>query len=326
MCDKHAPGGDQTMRPLTKRIVHRSADALPRAAVDELFRQWMGQQHVALCLHRVHQGPRRPGEFSPVLSISADELDTLIERALLTRPEARDRWLTVSFDDGYEDAARYVRVRARRYPQVDWLFFVCPEKVEKQAGFRWDLLENAGPDQQDAVMTAPVDLSGENERPELRALPRRPEFRLADLELCRELARLPNVRLGNHTNVHQNPLRMTDEQAAEEYGRAHRDYVRLFGPQEHFAFPFGTPENEFSGRHVAMLRRLSDGELWSTEGRPFSPEERGPGAVIPRFPVDGRRTAHQVLFWMAVSAMNHQVRGTPYSYPKPPRPLSAVAA
>jgi hypothetical protein len=65
-----------------------------------------------------------------------------------------------------------------------------------------------------------------------------------------------------------------------------------------------------------MLRRLSDCVQWSTEGRPFAPEERGPGAVLPRFPVDGRRSAHELLFWMAVSATKHRLRGSPHSYPR----------
>lgn len=303
------------MRPTFDEMVHRLAALLPEALVDELFRRWVGPLHVALCLHRVNRGPRRPGERFPEMSIPTGELDVFLDRVLATRPQASRPWLTVTFDDGYEDAARYVRARARRFPQVEWLVFLCPEKLEKLAGFRWDLIEvEAGPEE---AIDAPLDLDRENERPELKALTRQEAFKLAGVEDCRALAGLPQVMLGNHTNAHHNPVLMAAEQAAEEYARSHRDFERLFGSYAHFAFPFGAPEEHFRAEHVAMLRRLGRFLLWSTEARPYAPEERVPGAVLPRFPVDGRRSAQELMLWVAARALRYRLRGSRFAYPLP---------
>jgi hypothetical protein len=315
------------MKPSFDEMVEKSASVMPEAAVDELFRLWVGPLHVALCLHRVNFGPRRPNERFAELSIDAGQLDVFIERALSTRLHASDKWLVVSFDDGYEDAARYVRTRHRRFPQVEWLFFVCPEKLEKQAGFRWDWQEAAlarGESITREGLVGPVDLATENDRPELQAVAREEAWKLVSVEACREVGKLPGVALGNHTNVHCNPLTMTLEQAREEYSRAHRDFERLFGPYAHFAFPFGSPEVEFSQPQVDMVRGLAGRSLiWSTEARPYAPEERQPGAVLPRFPVDGRKDANTLLLWVAARSLRFRLRGSRFRYPLTASPVAA---
>jgi peptidoglycan/xylan/chitin deacetylase (PgdA/CDA1 family) len=310
------------MRPSLDEVVKRAAAVLPEEAVDELFRRGVAGLNVALCLHRVLHGPRRPGETLAELSIPAGELDVFVERALSARPGGSEPWLTLSFDDGYEDAARYVQSRVRRFAQVEWLFFVCPEKAEKQAGFRWDLPE-VGLKPLEQAMEEPVDLVRENEREDLRELARQERFRLSTVEECRRLGQLPGVQLGNHTNVHHNPLRLSAEQARAEYGRAHADFERLWGRYGHFAFPFGSPEREFRAEHVEMVRRLGRLVLWSTEARPYASAERRPGAVLPRFPVNGNWSAHELLLWVAVRSLRYRVRGSRYAYPEP---LSAPAA
>lgn len=303
-------------------MVKRAAAVLPEEAVDELFRRAVRGLNVALCLHRVLHGPRRVGERLTELSIPAGELDVFVERALSARPAGAQPWLTLSFDDGYEDAARYVQSRVRRFAQVEWLFFVCPEKAEKQAGFRWDLAE-AGLKPLEQAMEEPVDLERENEREDLRGLAQEERFRLSTVEECRRLGRLPGVQLGNHTNVHHNPLRLSAAQARAEYRRAHGDFERLLGRYGHFAFPFGSPELEFRAEHVALVRELGPFVLWSTEARPYAPEERRPGAVLPRFPVDGGWSAQELLLWVAVRSLRYRVQGSRYAYPVP---LSARAA
>lgn len=76
----------------------------------------------------------------------------------------------------------------------------------------------------------------------------------------------------------------------------------MFGVQNHFAFPFGTPEFEFNARHVEALRRSHDWVIWSTERRPYAAAERRPGAVLPRMPVNCRWTYKQIALWIALLA------------------------
>ena len=238
-----------------------------------LLRASLGDLHVGLCLHRVADGVA--GDW---LTVPTAELDALIELLRSSRPGGERPWLTVGFDDGYDDAAQYVRTRAPRYPDVEWLLFVCPEKTEKRLPFHWDKTADGAP--------------------------------LATVDTLRAVAKLPNVALGNHTNSHRRQTLLSQEDAAREYASSSADFERLFGPQRHFAFPFGTPDREFELRHVTALRELEPQRIiWSTESRPFEASERGPGAVLPRFPIDGEWSHRQTALWICASALRYRMLG-----------------
>jgi hypothetical protein len=306
------------MKALLRSAAIAASNVLSESQLRTFARSALEGASLSLCLHRVAQ-TRRPGEWDPSLTIAPDELDALIEFLLSTRPRTRS-WLTVAFDDGYEDAAQYILSRVDRFPTVEWLYFVCPEKTERQVGFRWDLFEQkkkAGvPADFDAVMFGDLDVEAENRRADLKGLCTLPEYRLADVELCRELHLRPRVSLGNHTNGHFCQSLLTTTQALEEYRRSLADFARLFGPQSHLAFPFGTPRESFEQRHVSALRALGSITLWSTEQRPYLPRERRPGAVLPRYPIDGTRTWRQSAFIVAVFAAKWKLRGTEFTWPE----------
>jgi hypothetical protein len=254
------------------------------AAADErvllgCLRDHLAGRSAALCFHRI-------GEPRGKLRMPAEEIDRLIQFVL-----AAAGGLTVSFDDGYRESAEYVLQRAPEFPQVEWLYFVCPEKLELRAGYRWDVPGSA--------QDAPVDLAGENRREDLRAAGRD----LAGIEEVLRVQRLPNASLGNHTNVHFRPALMREDQFAEECARSKRHFERLFGPQRHFAFPFGVPGVDFGPEHMDELRALGDFLVWSTEPRPFQPRERRPGTPLPRFAVDGSRTWKETAAHIALHAV-----------------------
>jgi hypothetical protein len=307
------------MKQLLGSQLIRAICAADEQSLARLVRASLGDRRVALCFHRVAER-RREGELFPNLTMPPAEIDRLI-CFLLEAVGRSDRWLTVSFDDGYLDSAEYILSRAPRFPEVEWLFFVCPEKTERQVGFRWDLAETRrraepGVDE-DWIMFAPVDLSSENLRSELVRLAGEPGFRLADVELCRRIQRLPNGALGNHSNVHQRPALLALEQYRAEYEGSMRDFHRLFGPPAHFAFPFGTPEHDFFVEHVHAVRRLGPCVIWSTEPRPVHARERLQGAVLPRFAVDGRRTWDQTVAQISIRALRTRLWGHAGRYPTP---------
>lgn len=140
--------------------------------------------------------------------------------------------------------------------------------------------------------------------------PRKTELRaeadLAELDLCRAIQRLPNAALGNHTNRHERP---TLGRSADDFAESKRDFERLFGPQLHFAIPFGVPGVDFTRRHVEELRALGDFLIWSTEPRPFHARERRSGAVLPRFAVDGTRTWKETAVHIALHALRSRIAG-----------------
>ncbi len=293
---------------------------LPSLALKPLLGESLRGLGVSLCLHRMADVDR-PTDWQPGLNMPPAELDTLIELLLATRPGEASGWLTISFDDGYDDAARYIASRAPRFRDVEFMFFICPEKLENRSGFRWDAAEESmksGTPRAAAMMLvdAPVNVTTENARAELKVLAEAPDYRLASLEAVRELARLPNVRLGNHTNLHLSATHVPTEQVREDYRRSTETFARLFGTQRDFAFPYGTPKYHFDQRHVDMLRALGNFTIWSTEARPYLLRERRPSAVLPRFPVNGRQSAHEIAGWLAVRSLNFRARGTKHVFSK----------
>lgn len=294
-----------------------AGERLPTPALRALVGRAFAGLHAALCLHRV--GPTRPTDWQPGLCMPEDELGALLELLLVSRPGATDSWLTVAFDDGYRDAAAWLEANAPRFPTVEFLFFVNPEKAERRAGFRWDLVEErlkAGeaPDAARALADAPCDLEAENQRPELRALAEHPDYALCTVEELRALPR-HNLALGNHTNLHLSSVHAPDALVREDFRRSCADFERLFGPLRHFAFPYGTPRWHIDARHVRWLRELGGQfPIWTTEPRPYRPAERQPGAALPRLPVDGTKPAAALAGWMAAHALDFRARGAKVDY------------
>lgn len=290
------------------QIAEKLGRLLPEGAVRRLVGQALGGRSLALCMHRV-LAERRASDWQPQLTIEPEKLDALIELLLASRTASAKPWLSVTFDDGYADAARYVESRAQRFPTVEWIFFVCPAKTEQAVGFRWDLGERkalANPESNpETTVLSTLDLPSENQRPELRETAQHPDYVLATLEACQTLACQSNVTLGNHTNTHHLQTYFTPEEVELEYQQSLADFQRLFGPQHHFAFPFG----DYASRHVASLRKLDPHlVLWSTEPRPYAPEERVSGAVLPRYSVDGRDAHRAIALWIAARALISRVQ------------------
>ena len=272
------PADDDETRGPIERLVRLGAYRL----VDDdrlhtLVRHSLDGLDLALCLHRVGD---RPHDW---LSIGSRELDALIELLRAARGASTAGHLTVTFDDGYDDAAEYVATRAPRYPDIEWLFFICPKPAEERGSFSWDA-------------------------------PRARGCELATLEHLRGLARLPNVSLGNHTNSHQRPNDLSDAELDFEYRKSVDDFERLFGEQQHFAFPFGSPGLQFSHRHVAKMRELRPSVIWSTERRPYLAAECRPGAVLPRFAINGNWTHRQTAVWISMLALKFRCLGSPHRY------------
>lgn len=286
-------------------VVLRGLASLDADALGALFRRALGDRRLALCFHRIGD-VRREGELLPKLSMAAEGIDTMIA-FLLAAARRNDRWLTVTFDDGYRESAEFVLERAPRWPEVEWLYFVCPQKVESQVGFRWDLAEMRRRDDPaldvESIIFAPLQPGGENLRADLRRLAAQPEFALAEVGMCERIQRLPNAELGNHTNVHHRPVLLAPDQFQAEMAESARDFARLFGPMRHFAFPFGVPGVDFGQRHVGALREIGGIEIWSTQPRPYRRQERELGAVLPRFAVDGTRSWRESVAHIAMRSL-----------------------
>lgn len=299
---------------------------LPDAALLPLFAISTHGLQLALCLHRVVQCRRRD-ELLPYVSIPADELDELIRLVRLARGRT-PLGLTVAFDDGYADACAYIRTRAPRNPDVEWLFFLCPEKTVLRAGYRWDAWELECPSAHPAEdvarrLTERYAPDEENYRKDLRRLGDHPSFRLATVEECRAIAGLPGVQLGNHTNSHQNAACLNERELMLDVSSSTRLFEALFGRQRHFAFPFGTPGVHVCDDQVRLVTRVTDAVQWSTEARPYRLEERGLGALLPRFPIDGTRRARELFADIALRALRFRVRGSALSAATPARRASA---
>jgi peptidoglycan/xylan/chitin deacetylase (PgdA/CDA1 family) len=288
--------------------VRVAARSLPDAVVRAVFHRATAGLGIAVCLHRV--GKRhRPGDPNPSMTAPPRTLDRFL--ALTAARSVGSPPLVMAFDDGYADAAEYVATRARRFPFVEWRLFVCPEKIERRAGFRWDVYqleaERGGPRRGlDEIMSAELDIDSENARPDLHAVAHHPEFRLASVEACRALANLPNVALGSHTDAHFNLCALSPADAHRELIRSTAHFEALFGRRlTELAFPFGGA-GQIAAAHVASLRALRNPVMWSTVGAPFWPALRRPGALLGRFVLDGTWSAEATALWIAASAARYR--------------------
>jgi peptidoglycan/xylan/chitin deacetylase (PgdA/CDA1 family) len=255
-----------------------------------------------------------PGTESQ-LAVQAQTLDALIELLLCARPGEPRGWLSITFDDGYADAASYVASRAATFRDVDFILFVCPEKILRRAGFRWDLLETSvrrgvTPEAAKALFDAPLDPVLENARPELLALGDAPGLELATAEALRALAEVPNVAIGNHTNLHALSRAQPFELIREDFRRSTALLEQLLGSApRHFAFPFGTPGEAFDVRHVTAVRALGYARIWTTEARASRPAQHVQGALLPRCPIVGLRSVESLAGWLVAKVLNQGIRG-----------------
>lgn len=282
-------------------LAYRAGDALPAVARHALLKRAVKGLHVTLCLHRVADRPRAT-DWQPALCMNGRSISELT--SALLDAEAQ---LTVTFDDGYRDAAEWIAANAPRFPQAQFIFFVCPEKAEQRAGFRWDLVEQRGVQLADELMWKVPDVATENSRDDLKKL----SGELSTIDELKQLSKLPNVKLGNHTNLHLSSARFPDEVVREDFKRSTAAFERLFGKQEHFAFPFGTPGHHFSQKHVDWLRELGTFTIWTTESRPHRASE---SEVLPRFPVDGRQDPSALATWIAARSADFRVRGSKFRF------------
>lgn len=311
----------------------RTLSKLPASTLASLFWRIAGERHLALCLHRVHDDARREGEMQPWLSIDARTLDALVEALATARPPEAGR-LTLTFDDGYRDAWSYVESRAPRYPDVEFLFFICTEKIVERRGFRWDSYElrreSASWTALQRYLLAPMAPLEESAAAELAGLADHPRFALATVEECERLRRFPNVRLGNHSDHHLCMSSLSLDDLRLEVRRSVESFQAVFGATDDFAFPYGTPGLHFEPAHARVVAEESGCVLWSTEPRPFTSKERTPGNVVPRVPVLGTWTMTELLAGLVTAALKaragrgrRRLRG---AAPAPPASASPPAA
>ena len=292
---------------LKVEVLTRGAERLPWSLLRKLVASTTSGMRVAFCLHRVRR-QRRPDELLPSLSVSETVLDEFIEQMRAARGGVgQSKWLTMAFDDGYRDAARYVTSRAARYRDVEWLLFVCPHKIRARQGFRWDAYEKRAreghtlPHYHTYVHHQDPDYERELRRNDLREVAGEDCYALATRQELLEAAAFENVNLGNHSNTHMIdslPL----EQAFRDLEESTELFEEMFGPCRQFAFPFGVPGQHFRTPHVEYMRRLRPVVMWTTEQLPYHPSQRRPGAVLPRIVFDGAWSAKAMALWVIFRA------------------------
>ncbi len=278
---------------------------LPEGVLQALLGRALRGVRLALCLHRVQFDTKPTLPVSATTSAAAD-LDALITLLLSACPRNENGWLTISFDDGYSDAAEYVASRCSRWPSVRWLVFVCPRKLTARAGFRWDLPGGAA--NRDPFVGA-YDVTAENLRSDLLSLADARECRLASVEQCQRLAELSGVTLGNHTNCHFRQTGLSLADAKQDLLESKAEFEQLFGHTREFAFPFGTPRSEFTEEHVALACEAGYEHIWSTEPRPHAAAEFGAGRALPRIAIFGDWPMKKTAAYLALRALKYQIRG-----------------
>ncbi len=252
------------------RLIDLAAKVIPRGVLRRIIERSVGDLGVAVCLHRVGLDTDDE-QLLPWLAHDPDEIDELIDLFSLAPGH-----LTVSFDDGYEDACRYVLDRAPKHPDVNWLYMVCPKRTVDRRGFPWDLWVLA--DNERAPLTFLDDWeehvdTGALEYDDAAAVgvAEHPSYLLATVEQCRELATIPNVELGNHTDHHVAMAWLDDDELAAEIRQSEAAYGDTFGELRHLALPFGC-EPFVRPADIDRVCDVTAADIvWTIESWPFDP-------------------------------------------------------
>lgn len=271
---------------------------LPSQALERLIAVAISGQEIHLCLHRV--GTRAPATLTYADTLIAPEsLDRLLQLLLGGKRPAR---VVASFDDGYADAVEYTLSRHSRFPTIDWMFFCCPAKIRDRVGFRWDAAEPS------AQMAEPFSVQHENQSKALEGLADAPDSRLATVEELRQVASLPRVALGNHSNCHFPIAELPSSDSKAELSQSRRDFEELFGSSEHFAFPFGVPGKHFTRDHEELLAAEGYRFAYAVEPRPAYPSTANPIRRIPRFAVMGTWPPERYALYVALVTARERIR------------------
>jgi hypothetical protein len=288
-------------RPNLLISILQSHSLIPDSVMRRLARRSLGGLEVYLCLHRV-RFTSQPNSNLQDTEISAAELDRLLMLLGCDASDSAAPKVTATFDDGYADAVEYVKTRHATFPNINWMFFVCPTKTRDRVGFRWDLASPELP------MDAQFAVALENRRPELQGLADETRCQLATVAQLREVAALPRVSLGNHSNCHFPLAALDAESSAREIRESRRDFQELFGESSLFAFPFGVERMHFGPEHVAVLKSEGYGRLFSVEPRPVQAGVRQPFEVVPRFAVMGTWPSSKTALYISLVALREKLK------------------
>lgn len=265
-----------TAANVASRLLHGTVALIPVAILRRIVARLIGDDEIALCLHRVGPTGLASQTLMPELCHDPGDIDAILD--VFRRIESR---LTMAFDDGYADAAEYVLDRAPRHPEVDWRFMLCPQKTIDRRGFPWDdwIADERVGDVDDFLL----DWQAAHDSDPARAAgsvggAEREPFRLATIEECRELALLDNVRLGNHSDRHLPSVWLKGDELADEIRMSNERFVGAFGAVTDFAFPFGTMP-WVSPDDVRIALDTVEGDVWTIGSRAVVSDPR----VRPRF-------------------------------------------
>lgn len=272
------------------------ARVLPQSWLQRLVARSTTNLGVAICAHRV--GGADADEILQLDSfLEAEELDRLIDA--FARVPTR---LTITFDDGYDDARQYVAERAPKNPDVTFLLMLCPEKTVDRRGFAWDqwMVEDRGTDPAEFVDTWRDELeAGLKDGRSVAGLADEDPYTLATVQACLDVAELSNVELGNHTDRHVAPAWLGDGEFADELERSNEKFAETFGEPRHLALPFGC-EPYVLDEHLETAVTLTHGDVWTIENAPFSEDD----SVKPRFGwSSGALSANAMALYIALQCI-----------------------
>lgn len=284
----------------------------PEKLVALIYRFCTSGFSIAICLHRV-SNERRQSDPYPPNTIETEKLDKII-KIISPFYENNTETLTLTFDDGYQDSYDYIKKNAPMHPHIEWIFFVCPEKIEKQVGFRWDAYENLDPKEKSEIsfsqfISRTNHDEKENEQSCLKRIAQMDAYKIASYDDCKALTEITNTKLGNHTNSHLKLTTFNRDNAKSELDNSFSLFNKLFQKAEHFAFPFGTPKREYTQQHVDIINQSNDVFLWSTFSAPYKSQERQRGKVLPRFAIFGTWSAKMILLIISLKTLGWKMKG-----------------
>ena len=262
---------------MTKIGIHGVSRTLSRESLEKSIEKTLRSTNLAICLHRITDSDSdRTKNPLTITSKTLKELLSSLNRIACGSDVGK---LTITFDDGYMESLEFIQKNQSNYPNLSWIYFICPEKSIKNEGFEWD--------------------------------PPNKKAELSSIERCFSAHKKHSIKIGNHTNSHRSISTLSNDEIINEIQLSIKKLKDHNIDHTDFAFPYGYPNVHFTESQSTLIkneysRHSIDVSLWSTEPYPY-PAKSNP-IIIPRIPILGTEDSTSSLSKILMQSIKLKIR------------------
>ena len=260
---------------ITNISINSVSRTLSTRQIERALQKSLGGASLAICLHRITDSNEETTK-SP-LTITTKTLEKILHSLNHVSQGHGAGEILVTFDDGYSETLEFIENKKHLFPNLSWIYFICPQKCARNENYVWD----------------------------------REETTISSLEKCLEASQKYSFKIGNHTNTHRAISTLSDKEIENEINDSIEILERYKIPHRDFAFPFGYPGVHFTDKQTKIIKRIYlnhgiNAKTWSTEPYPFN--NTNEKESIPRIPILGTETASSSLSKILMQSIKLKIK------------------